>query len=113
LSVDSLMISFRTMFDAAASPGVTGRYELRFGDDRFSVEVSAGRFTIVRGEALQPDAVVETDPRTLAGVVYFGGDLDEAIASGTMRIEGNKAAAKKFFTLFTLPEPAPVPLPAA
>src|SRR5438046_2076113 len=59
LSVDSLMISFRTMFDATSSHGVNRRYELRFGEDRFRVEVAVGRLTIERGEAPHPDAVVE------------------------------------------------------
>jgi DNA-binding HxlR family transcriptional regulator len=117
LSVDSLMISFRTMFDPPSAHGVTARYELRFGDDRFRAEVSAGQLALVRGEAANPDAIIEASTAALAGVVYFGNDLDEALKSGAMKVVGNRAAAQKFFTLFKLPDPvntpASTPVPAA
>ena len=107
LSIDSLILSFRTMFDAHAAARFTARFELRFGADHFHAEIAGGRFTIARGNANQPDAVIEADAGTLAALVYGGRKLAEALRSGDLKIEGDKSAVKRFLSLFPLPEPAP------
>ncbi len=106
LGVDSLILSFRTMFDPEVAEGVNASYELRFGEDRFRAEVADGRFEAERGAADHPDAIVEADSGTLASLVYAGRDLAEALRSGDMRIEGDKAAVERFLGLFPLPAPA-------
>jgi len=109
LGVDSLVLSFRTMFDSRAAEGLRATYELRFGENRFHAEVSYGRFEIEPGEAENPDAVIETDPNTLAALVYEDYPLDKALRSGEVEVEGDMEAVRRFLTLFTLPEPAPPP----
>jgi DNA-binding HxlR family transcriptional regulator len=69
---DSAMLALKTMFDPAAADGLTASYELRLGESRFSLRVADGRLEIARGEAERPDAVIETDPRTLAMVLWRG-----------------------------------------
>ena len=63
---------------------------------------------IERGSAEQPDATVETDAGTLAALVYDELELDEALSSGDLAIEGDREAVERFLTLFPLPEPAAV-----
>jgi DNA-binding HxlR family transcriptional regulator/putative sterol carrier protein len=106
LGVDSLVLSLRTMFDPQAADGLTASYELRFGEDHFRAVVDDGRFEIARGNAEEPDATVETDPVTLATLVYGGRPLKEALRSGDLKIEGDGSAVARFLTLFPLPEPA-------
>jgi DNA-binding HxlR family transcriptional regulator len=106
LGVDSLILSFRTMFDPRAAEGLDASYELRFGEDCFHAEVADGRFEIARGSADRPEAIIEADPGTLAAVVYEELQLDEALRSGSIKIEGNLPAVERFLTLFPLPEPA-------
>jgi DNA-binding HxlR family transcriptional regulator/putative sterol carrier protein len=107
LGVDSLILSFRTMFDRQAAEGLNASYELRLGEDRFHAEVAEGRFEITRGGAEErPDAIIETDPGTLAALVYEHYQLDEALRSGELRIEGDESAVERFLSLFPLPEPA-------
>ena len=106
LSVDSLILSFRTMFDPRAADGLRASYELRLGEDRFRVLVDDGRFEVVRGAADRPDAVIETGPTTLAALVYEDRDLAEALYSGDVKIEGDESAVESFLGLFPLPEPA-------
>jgi alkyl sulfatase BDS1-like metallo-beta-lactamase superfamily hydrolase len=106
LGVDSLILSFRTMFDPRAAEGIGAVYELRLGEDRFRAEVADGRFEIVRGSSDRPDATIETDPATLAGLVYDDRLLAEALRSGDVEIEGDEAAVARFLGLFPLPEPA-------
>ena len=107
LGVDSLVLSFRTMFDPRAADGLKARYELRLGEDRFHAVVDDGWFEIARGGADRPDATIETDSGTLAALVYEGRQLDEALRSGDIKMEGDESAVERFLTLFPLPELAP------
>ena len=106
LGVDSLVLSFRTMFDPLAADGLTASYELRLGEDRFRAEVADDRFEIVRGGAERPEATIESDAATLAALVYDGRHLAEAVRSGDVKIEGDESAVERFLGLFPLPEPA-------
>jgi DNA-binding HxlR family transcriptional regulator len=106
LGVDSLILSFRTMFDPLAADGLKASYELRLGEDRFRAVVADGRFEVARGSAERPDATIETDAGTLTALVYDGRQLAEAVRSGDMKIQGNESAVERFLGLFSLPEPA-------
>jgi DNA-binding HxlR family transcriptional regulator len=106
LGVDSLILSFRTMFDPGAAEDLEASYELRMGEDRFRAEVIGGSFEVERGSAERADATIEADSATLAGLVYEGRPLAEALSSGDVKIEGDETAVERFLTLFPLPEPA-------
>jgi len=106
LGIDSLILSFRTMFDSDAAEGLEATYELRFGDDHFRAEVAEGRFEVERGSAERPDAIIEADSNALARMVYEGRPLAEALRSGDVKIEGDGSAVERFLGLFPLPEPA-------
>src|SRR3712207_1460182 len=106
IGVDSLILSFRTMFDPRAAEGIEASYELRLGEDRFRAEVAEGRFEVERGGAERADAIIESDPGTLAALVYEGRDLADALRTGEIRIEGDRSAVERFLTLFPMPEPA-------
>jgi DNA-binding HxlR family transcriptional regulator len=109
LSVTSLILSLRTNFDAHAADATTASYELRLGEDRFHAQVTAGQFQVTRGSAERPDAVLETDPATLAGLIYGRRDLAEARRSGDLTIEGDEPMVQRFLVLFPLPAPASSP----
>jgi DNA-binding HxlR family transcriptional regulator len=108
LGIDSLILSFRTMFDPDRAEGLDAVYEFRLGEDRFRAEVAEGRLEIERGTAEQPDATVETDAGTLAALVYDDLELDDTLSSGDLKIKGDRAAVESFLVLFPLPEPAAV-----
>jgi DNA-binding HxlR family transcriptional regulator len=107
LGVDSLILSFRTMFDPDAAAGLRAVYELRLGEESFRAEVDEGRFEIARGRAERPDATIEADAGTLTSLVYEGRPLAEALQAGDVKIEGDGEAVERFLGLFPLPEPAP------
>ena len=106
IGVDSIVLALRTMFDPRVAKGIESSYELRLGEERFHAEVANGRFEIVRGGADRPDATIETDPGTLAALVFEGRQLAEALRSRDLKIEGDKSAVGRFFGLFSMPEPA-------
>ena len=92
LGPDAAMIALKTMF--APSDGLRGRYEVRFGDNVYDVRVAGQRLDIVRGSAERPDATIDTDPATLATVLWHG--RPEA----DLRVDGDRAAVTRFLDLF-------------
>jgi DNA-binding HxlR family transcriptional regulator len=109
IGVDGLMVSFRTMFDPEAAGDLDARYEMVLGDQVFGLEVERGSIRVYRGAPADPDARIETDVETLAALVYEGGDLDEALRTGDVEIEGDRSAVNRLLGRFPLPEPAPKP----
>ncbi len=103
LGVNSLILSFRTMFNPDSAKGLKASYELRLGEETFYARVSNNQFEIARGNATKPDAILETDPMTLTALVYQGRNLTQAIKSGEVRLEGDKKVLERFLKLFPLP----------
>ncbi len=52
---------------------------------------------------LTSDTTLESDTDTLVGVIYAGARLADAVKFGRLKITGDKALARRFFGLFTLP----------
>jgi hypothetical protein len=103
---DSIVLALRSLFDPEAVGEIEGTYELRLGDERFHVEVADGALELGRGSAEELVAKIAfTDAPTFAAVLAGQLPLDEAAASGAVRIEGSKQAAKRFLRLFPMPAP--------
>ena len=99
LSVDALMVALESTFVAANAAELRATYELRLGEERFSIDVDHGTIAIARGAPRKPDAVIDTDPVTLRALV-FG---DQTLAGAPVEIWGNKRLAQTFFRLFSRP----------
>jgi DNA-binding HxlR family transcriptional regulator len=106
IGVDAVVIALKTLFDPTAADGLTASYELRLGEQRFALEVADGRLGVQRGGAPAADATIETDPATLATVLWHGRALDEARRAGDVAIEGDRRAVARLLRLFPLPEGA-------
>jgi DNA-binding HxlR family transcriptional regulator/putative sterol carrier protein len=103
---DSIVLALRSLFDPAEAEGVDEDYEVRFGDDRFQVEVGGGEVELSRGGAeREPAASIETDPGTFAALLSGQLDLEAALADGAIELGGSKRAAERFLRLFPMPEP--------
>jgi DNA-binding HxlR family transcriptional regulator/putative sterol carrier protein len=112
VSADSIILALRARFDSGAAHGLRASYELRFGEDRFRIEVADDEIETARGGAHQADATIDTDPGTLDAVLWGGQSLAGAQRSGRMTIEGDMAATERFVALFPMPEPAAAVSPA-
>jgi DNA-binding HxlR family transcriptional regulator len=86
LSPASLMMSFRTMYSRDLAAGIDARVAFLMG----------------RGDGAA-DVTFDTDPMTMASVVYGGRPIADAEAAGALRISGDRALAERFVTLFVLP----------
>lgn len=103
LSAASIMLSFRTMLDAARAEGIDAEIGFRFGDEEFRAHLADGRIPIRRGKAAGAELIFASTPVMLAAAVYGGVPLAELEKSGALRIEGNRRLAERFVTLFPLP----------
>jgi DNA-binding HxlR family transcriptional regulator len=104
LSGASLMMSFRTMIDPARAVGLDARIAFRIGPDPFVAHLHDGRLDVVRAEAPDADLSISTEDASLiAALVYAGQPIDQMEKAGAVRIEGDRALAQRFVTLFPLP----------
>lgn len=113
MSVNSVILSFRTMFDPARAGDFRAEIELRFADWVFAVRVADGAISIEPGPAAAPRAIVSGDQNLLAAVVYGGLDLAEALAGGGLAVTGDRDLVTRFAGLFPLPARAPAVVASA
>lgn len=99
LSADALVLALRTTFQ----DGPDCHLELRLDDDTFTATIDSGKFSIRRGAADQPHAVLATDPRTLRSLVFLGAPLEEAERSGALSVTGDRGVAERFTHCFPRP----------
>jgi DNA-binding HxlR family transcriptional regulator len=103
MSLDSTILSLRTLFDPGRADGFSATLELRLGDHPFRAEVAAGRLEVARGEATAPDATVVTDHPTLLALIRGRRALTETLRAGDVVVEGDERAVARFVDLFPLP----------
>jgi DNA-binding HxlR family transcriptional regulator/putative sterol carrier protein len=113
IGADSIVLALRSLFDADAAGDLEASYELRLGEDRFGVVISAGELDLSREAGGRSDGAIETDPGTLAAVLTGQLPLEDAIASGVVAIEGSRRAIARFLRLFPMPKPWPGTMAAA
>jgi DNA-binding HxlR family transcriptional regulator len=103
LSAVSLLLSFRTMFDPERARGLDARIGLRLGEESFLIRIADGRIRAVRGSAGGTDLVLAGTAPAIAAAVYGGQALEGLESAGALTIEGDRALAQRFLTLFPLP----------
>jgi DNA-binding HxlR family transcriptional regulator len=99
LTIDALMVALETTFVPERAADLRASYELRLAEERFSVDIERGTLAITRGNARNPDAIIETDPDTLREVV-FG---DRRLAGSAIEIRGDARTGRAFFRFFARP----------
>ena len=105
-SIDSLLLSLRSLFDPQAALGLNATITLRVEGRPFHVEITDNELRLAAGEAHQPAATLETDRHALAALLHGGRRLDDALHAGEATVTGSTAVVARFLELFPLPEPA-------
>jgi DNA-binding HxlR family transcriptional regulator len=101
LSADAAVVALQTMFDPASAGEIDAAYELRLGDRPFTIRIGNRRLRARQGTDGGAVATIATDTGTLASVLWHGRPLDEAIASGSLSIDGDRAAAQRLLGSFS------------
>lgn len=105
MSAASVMLSFRTMFDADRAAGLSMEFDLILNERPHTVRVKNGELEIQPNQLANSETTVAGDPDLVAGVVYGGMSLADAERAG-LTIEGNPKVFERFATLFPLPAKA-------
>jgi len=109
-STNSFLLSLRTMFDPRRAEGLDARIGFCLGEATFLAHLADGRIEITSGTLDGVDLAFTGTAPTLAGAIYGGRPLAALEAEGTLRIQGDRALAERFVTLFPLPPKAERPV---
>ena len=107
LSAVSLFLSFRTMIDPDRASGLEAQVGFRVGTETFLAQLSQGRIEVRRGEIAGADVVFQGPAPVIAAAVYGGQPLAMLAEAGALSVEGDRALAERFVTLFPLPPKVP------
>ena len=105
LGTDSLMLSLQALFDGPAAADLGATIAVHLGDERFQLHIADGELAVTRGELDDPDAVLDTDQTTLLSLLRTDRPLDDILASGNLRLAGDRGIVERFRRLFPLPQP--------
>ncbi|HEY0084707.1 MAG TPA: winged helix-turn-helix transcriptional regulator [Allosphingosinicella sp.] len=103
LSAVSLLTSFRTMVDPVRIEGMEARIGLRLGREAYLLTIASGAVEVERDNVAGADLVFTGAPPVIAGAVYGGVPIPALEAQGALKVEGDRALAERFVTLFPLP----------
>jgi DNA-binding HxlR family transcriptional regulator len=96
----AIMMSLQTMLDPERASGMNARLGFRFGEASYVALLHDGRLDVERGGTEECDLVFAAAPGELGAVIYGGAPLE------TVGIEGDIELARRFVTLFPLPQKA-------
>ena len=109
ISVDAQVLSVRSLFD----PGLAGDLELtvalELGGQRFFATVAGASIVAERGETPSPDVSITGSHSSLIELIRGYRGVDEMIADGDLRLEGDRQGFERFIELFPLPARAGEP----
>ena len=94
----SVVMSFQTLLSPERAKGLKARIGFRFGDASYLTTIHDGRLDVVRGDPEGADVTFIGAASEIAGVVHGGAPLE------MIDVEGDLALARRFLTLFPLPE---------
>lgn len=100
LSPASMMLSFRTMFDAGKAGEARMVLGFRFGEEAFVVTVAEGTLMARRDQPDDAEVVVTAAPEQVAAAVY----MDHPLPEGA--VAGDTAVFERFAGFFALPDKA-------
>lgn len=108
-SAVSLMLSFQAMGRPELGKDIKAVIGFQLGRENYHARLGGGMIDVRRGAEADADLVFNGAPATIAAAVYGGAPLTELEQQGVLTIEGDRALAERFVTLFPLPPKAPRP----
>jgi DNA-binding HxlR family transcriptional regulator len=102
VTVDSLMVAMKAMFLPNAAEGRSAKFELHFEDIVIHVIVEDGQLEVGKGPLFGAPAI-EPGP-TLMDLLTRAISVEDAMATGTVKISGDPHAMASFISMFGLPK---------
>lgn len=107
MSADAPALPMRNMFRPENAAAMYGTYWVRMGEGWYTVTVHDSVIDVCRGDTGTPRFVLSGSVDAIAELLYLGGDVDAAVADGSIVIDGDAADVVGYTRLSGLPEPAP------
>jgi DNA-binding HxlR family transcriptional regulator len=108
-SAVSLILSFQAMNQPAITGAIEAVIGFRLGRETYVVRMKDGAIDAARGDPGGADFTFTGTPAAVAAAVYGGVPLATLEQDGQLEIDGDRALAERFVTLFPLPPKAHVP----
>jgi DNA-binding HxlR family transcriptional regulator len=105
LSVNSLLLALKTVFDPSAA-GDDATYALKVDGHHFGLTIADGSIGITAGRADQPKVAMETDVATLRSVAFGREPISRAEQAGRLLVRGDRTLAEQFTRMFPVPGPS-------
>jgi DNA-binding HxlR family transcriptional regulator/putative sterol carrier protein len=112
ISTDSLSLALRSAFRSGKARGPQRVYELKVSGKSLRIAVKGGQATVPASSAEEPDAVLEADAGVFAALFSGRTDVDAAVTSGRLRVQGERADARRLFEMFRFPSADTATVPA-
>ena len=103
ISAVSIMLSFRAMFSPERAGDLDARIGFRLGTESYEVHIARGELHARRSDLADAEVIFTAPAAVLAAAVYGGQPLDALAEAGALKVEGDRALAERFVTLFPLP----------
>ena len=103
LSSVSLMLSLRTMIDRDAAREFDGEIGFDVANEQFVARLTGGKLPIARGDASKAQAIFRAPAAPLIAAAFYGRVPFDDLAAKGLVVEGDRALAERFATLFRLP----------
>jgi DNA-binding HxlR family transcriptional regulator len=89
LSPDAAVVAMQTMYEPGPRPP-RGAVAMTLDGHRFELRAGVRGLVARAGSCPAPQATIETDPGTLAAILWHDLDLDRALADGSVSIGGDE-----------------------
>ena len=96
----SVMLSLKGMFDPTKAGDFAAKVGINLAEQMFVVTIENGHLEVSRGDFTDCDATFSGAASDLVAAAYLGA------STASLAIEGDAAVAKRFTSIFTLPEKA-------
>lgn len=96
LGTDSLMLSVKTLFDSRVAGDLRATIALNLDGEPFWIRIADESLTMARGEIEGADVTLDTDNATVLSLMQTDRSIDDALATGDLRLTGDRAIADGF-----------------
>jgi len=103
LHLGSYALTLKTFFQPERARDIYETYELHVDNEILQVQIRDGDIDVRQGEAFRPDMVLRADMATYLGLLTGQIDPAEAIANGSIEVEGNIETLRRFLSLCGVP----------
>ena len=100
ISIESLALALRGSFRRQKARGPQRVYELRIDGKPLRILVKGGQVSLPAELTEDPDVVIDAEAEAMPGLLSGELALDDAVGSGRVRLDGDRAEAERFFDMF-------------